>query len=182
VKLIEEKGLEALTLREIGSRLGVSRSAAYRHFADKAALLAAIADAGFEEFASALRDAKQTAPADFASRLQAMGQAYVRFANEHRAYFEVMFSQPQDPECGRSEAGDRAFDVLEQTIREGQQTGEVRPGDASVLARTVWAMVHGISSLRLDLGDPGFVRASGEILRYGLAAPPAGGVSHEPRA
>src|ERR1700719_1041429 len=86
LKLIEEKGVKALTLREIGSRAGVSRMAAYRHFADKADLLGAISEAGFSQFADALEKARHEAPADTASRLDAMGLAYVRFAAEHPAY------------------------------------------------------------------------------------------------
>jgi AcrR family transcriptional regulator len=171
--LIQEKGIRALTLREIGNRLGVSRSAAYRHFADKAALLAAISEAGFVEFGDALEAAKLGAAADFASRIEAMGIAYVRFANDHRSHFEVMFAEPPEPGCPPSEAGARAFGILEQTIREGQQRGEVRAGDSLLLARTVWALVHGTSMLRLDAEQPGFVQFSSEILRTGLDKSPS---------
>jgi AcrR family transcriptional regulator len=178
--LIQEKGIRALTLREIGNRLGVSRSAAYRHFADKAALLAAISEAGFVEFGDALEAAKLgAAAADFASRIEAMGIAYVRFANQHRAHFEVMFGEPRQPGSPPSEAGARAFGILEQTIREGQQRGEVRAGDSLLLARTVWALVHGTSTLRLDAERPGFVQFSSEVLRTGLQESPAGIVASE---
>src|SRR5258708_31186887 len=61
LKLIEEKGVRALTLREIGTRAGVSRTAAYRHFTNKAALLAAISEAGFKEFGDALEAPRQQA-------------------------------------------------------------------------------------------------------------------------
>jgi AcrR family transcriptional regulator len=56
--LIEKKGIPALTMREIGKRLGVSRAAPYAHFADKAALLAAIREAGFIEFGKTIEAAK----------------------------------------------------------------------------------------------------------------------------
>jgi AcrR family transcriptional regulator len=176
--LIQEKGIRALTLREIGKRLNVSRSAAYRHFKDKAALLSAISEAGFVEFGDALESAKAAAPPDFASRLEAMGIAYVRFANEHRAHFEVMFSEPPTPGCPPSAAGIRAFGILEQTIRESQARGEVRPGDSAALARVVWAVVHGASTLRLDStrgpmpGGPLFIPFSAEVLRTGLQYSP----------
>src|SRR5215510_479135 len=91
LKLIEKKGVRALTLREIGARVGVSRMAAYRHFSDKGHLLAAIREAGFEQFAEVLEAARSKAGKGFASRLKAMALAYVRFAAEHSAYFEVMF-------------------------------------------------------------------------------------------
>ena len=169
LELIEAKGIEALTLREIGARLGVSRSAAYRHFADKAHLLGEICEAGFTQFADALEQARDSAGDQFAERMSAMGVAYVRFAAEHRAHFQVMFA-PLDPPRA-SPAGTRAFAVLEDTIRDGQKTGEVRRGDSAVLARMVWSTVHGISLLRLerDLISTDFTRACIDILRAGLA-------------
>ena len=178
LKLIEEKGVRALTLREIGSQVAVSRSAAYRHFADKEDLLAAICEAGFVQFAAALELARRNAPTDFASRLTAMALAYVRFAMKHPAHYEVMFGslQPADPARLRgSESAVRVFGILKQTIRDGQQSGHVRPGDSVALARLVWAQVHGISTLRLepDLTTRGagtrFVRFCAEVLLAGLA-------------
>jgi AcrR family transcriptional regulator len=174
LKLIARKGVRALTLREIGTRMGVSRMAAYRHFANKADLLAAIREAGFAEFANALDAARSRAGRAFASRLRAMALAYVRFAAEHPAYYEVMFSwtEPQSPRP--SAAGMRAFGILEQAIREGQEAGEVCAGDSVQFARLVWAEVHGISMLRLatDLSPNGagrrFVQLSCDIHEAGL--------------
>ena len=177
LKLIEKKGVRALTLREIGARVGVSRMAAYRHFADKADLLAAIREAGFAQFADALDAARSKAGKTFASRLMGMALAYVRFAAEHPAHYEVMFGWANEPERPRapSPSGARAFGILEETIRQGQQTGDVRAGDSVSLARMVWAQVHGISMLRLaaDLSANGagtrFVEFCSEILQAGLA-------------
>jgi len=179
LRLIQEKGIQALTLREIGSRLGVSRSAAYRHFEEKAAFLEAIREAGFIAFGDALLSAKEAAAPDFASRLDAMGAAYVRFATRHRAHFEVMFAEAPDPRRASSAAGDRAFAILEDTIREGQSSGDVRPGDSKLLARAVWAQVHGVSMLRLDSdpSTPGFAQFSSEIIRAGIATPPGREIS-----
>lgn len=181
LKLIEEKGVRALTLREIGTRVGVSRMAAYRHFADKADLLGAICDVGFAQFADALEEAWRGAAADFRSRMLAMALAYVRFAAEHRAHYEVMFGPAPDsgervPPAGGH--GERAFGILEQTIRAGQEAGAVRDGDPVMLARMVWAQVHGISMLGLepDLSPGGagtkFVTFCAEVLQTGLAAHP----------
>jgi len=174
LKLITRKGVRALTLREIGARVGVSRMAAYRHFANKADLLAAIREAGFAEFADVLDAARSKAGRAFASRLRAMALAYVRFAAGHPAYYEVMFGWTDQRSPRPSPAGARAFGILEQTIREGQEAGEVCTGDAAQLARLVWAEVHGISMLRLapDLSPKGagrrFVELSCEILETGL--------------
>ncbi len=179
LKLIEEKGIRALTLREIGAQVGVSRTAAYRHFADKAALLGAIREAGFALFGDALIAARRAAPAAFAPRLTAMALAYVRFAADHPAYYEVMFGwagRPAERVNAPSPSGARAFGILEDTIRQGQQRGEVRPGNPVMLARLVWAQVHGISMLRLepDLSAKGagtrFVEFCSEVLETGLAS------------
>jgi AcrR family transcriptional regulator len=178
LKLIEEKGVKALTLREIGSCAGVSRMAAYRHFADKADLLGAISEAGFSQFADALEDARRKAPADTVSRLDAMGLAYVRFAAKHPAYYEVMFgsdARPGERQRPASEAGRRAFSILEETIQDGQRAKEIRPGSSLFLAQHVWALVHGLSTLRLDtdLRENGsgtkFALFCFEVLRTGLA-------------
>lgn len=177
LKLIEKKGVRALTLREIGARVGVSRMAAYRHFADKEDLLAAIREAGFEQFGKVLEQARSKAAKNFAARFKAMALAYVRFAAEHPAHFEVMFAWNPHRLAPPSPAGARAFGILEQTIREGQEAGDVRPGDSVALARLAWAQVHGISMLRLapDLTPKGsgtrFVEFSSEILQRGLSKP-----------
>jgi AcrR family transcriptional regulator len=149
LELIEEKGIRALTMREIGARLGVSRSAPYRHFKDKADLLSAISRAGFVELATVLETAKKGAVGGFKAQMEAMAAAYVRFALEHRAQFEVMFAALLEG-GGTAEGSAQAFKALEDIIREAQLQGEVRPGDPALLARVVWALVHGASML---LGD-----------------------------
>jgi AcrR family transcriptional regulator len=178
LQLIEEKGVRALTLREIGARVGVSRMAPYRHFANKSELLGAISEAGFAQFADALEAARHGARKAFAPRLTAMALTYVRFAAEHPAHYEVMFGSAGGPgerprSSGRSAA--RAFGILEETIRQGQEAGEVRLGNSVMLARLVWAQVHGLSMLRLepDLSPNGvgtrLIRFYSEVLQTGLA-------------
>jgi AcrR family transcriptional regulator len=179
LELIQQKGVAALTLREIGARVGVSRMAAYRHFADRAALLAAISEAGFVRFGDSLEEARQSAPKDkegFRSRLHAMAVAYVRFAAAHPAHYQVMFGAARDPHTPPSAAGARSFGILEDTIRQGQEKGVVRPGNSTDLARAVWCMVHGISTLaatgRLgqEASGPRFTLFCADILEAGLLA------------
>jgi AcrR family transcriptional regulator len=177
--LIAEKGVRALTLREMGAKLGVSRTAAYRHFADKAELLAAIRAAGFEKFAAALEAGRAVSVKDFKARLSGMGVAYVSFARQHPAYFEVMFGMPNaDPPDEPCDAERRAFQILEETVMEGQKKGELRAGDARLMACALWSLVHGLSALRLDqlemvAGMEGnrFVIGCADLLLSGLQTP-----------
>jgi AcrR family transcriptional regulator len=175
--LIAENGVRALTLREIGARLGVSRMAPYRHFTDKAALLAAISASGFRQFADALEEALGKAGEGFKERGEAMAVAYVRFAMEHRAHFEVMFGGGGEPqyldEQGEIEAN-RAFSVLEAAVSEGQRRGEVIEGDSAALAKVLWALVHGISALgfeqkpKQESWKADFTRFCAGVLQSGL--------------
>ncbi|MFL6414979.1 MAG: TetR/AcrR family transcriptional regulator [Bryobacteraceae bacterium] len=156
LELIESKGVRALTLREIGSRLGVSRTAPYRHFADKRALLAALGAGGFKEFGNVLDQARRAATGTYLNQLDAMGAAYVQFAAQHGAHFEVMFGSggeavELDPEGAK--AAERAFGILEETIRHGQAAGEIVDGNSVDLARMVWSLVHGISLLGFGSGS-----------------------------
>ena len=169
LELIEQQGTHALTLREIGKQLGVSRSAAYRHFKDKAALLSAIARAGFVEFGKLVREARKEAGDGFAAQIDAMGFAYARFAHEHSAKFEVMiaaFLESGAPALG----GGRNLRILERLIRQAQQAGEIREGDPAQLARVFWALVHGASMLHMDRdnAERPFLRFSMDALRLGM--------------
>lgn len=170
LELIQRKGVHALTLREIGKVLGVSRSAAYRHFKDKNALLAAISQAGFIQFSNAVDVAREESGEGFAAQMDAMALAYARFAEEHRAQFEVMFAALAADGDAAAGSG-RNLRLLEEAIREAQRKGEVRQGDPGLLARVVWALVHGASMLRLGgvSAELPFILFSTEILRSGLS-------------
>lgn len=181
LELIQQKGVAALTLREIGARVGVSRMAAYRHFADRAALLAAISEAGFVRFGDWLEEARQSAPKGrdgFSARMRAMAAAYVRFAAAHPAHYQVMFGTASDPhKTPDGGPAARSFSILEGTIRQGQESGIVRAGSSTDLARVVWCMVHGISTLastgRLgpDPPDARFALVCADVLEHGLLQP-----------
>ena len=81
----------ALTLREVARRAKVSQAAPYHHFADKADLVSAIAQQGFEDFAGALRAGAETVGGSALQRLTGMGLAYVRFAVANPALFRLLF-------------------------------------------------------------------------------------------
>lgn len=159
VRTIRDTGVEALTLRDVADELRVSRTALYRHFADKQALLAAVAGQGFRAFRQALVEAWEPSRHDRDGFI-AMGRAYVRFARENPSYYRVMFGGFIDKvECdpGLAEEAGSAFAVLVGAIAELQGKSAVRPGDSQALAVFVWASVHGLALLAIDgqLARPG---------------------------
>lgn len=150
--LVEREGIDALTLRAAARRAGVSQAAPYRHFADKEALLAAVAEEGFNAMVEAMRRLGDDADGPLA-RLRALGLAYVRFAVEHPSHFRVMFS-PVLADRSRyptlDQAADECFALLEDGIAACQGTGDVRAGDVRDLALAAWSSVHGLAALLVD--------------------------------
>src|SRR6187455_2928547 len=131
---IRKDGVEALTLREIGARLGVSRTALYRHFADKRALLAAVATEGFRTLRQQLIAAWEDGGRGRAA-FEAMGVAYIRFAVANPSHYRVMFGGFVDsPERDRdlaAEAGG-AFQALVDALAALQRDSIVRADDTAV--------------------------------------------------
>lgn len=152
VRTIQKHGFDALTLRAVGDELGVSRSALYRHFADKSALLTAVASEGFRVLRLALRGAWESGGQGRVG-FEAMGEAYVRFAVDNPWHYRVMFGggfalDTSDAEL--SEEGDGAFQTLVTSLVEQQAQGLVRKEDPETQANFVWALVHGIAMLAID--------------------------------
>ena len=116
---------EDLSLRELARRAGVSHAAPRRHFADKQALLDALAEDGFERLGALLASA--AVGEDFSARLLGFARAYVGFAVEHAALLELMFAG-KHRSAGVRAASDRAFSGPLSMIVEGQAAGEVVPG------------------------------------------------------
>lgn len=150
VRTIQAQGVEAVTLRAVAEALGVSRTALYRHFADKQALLGAVAAEGFRTLRAALVAAWEGAGRGRAG-FEAMGRAYVRFALDHPSHYRVMFgSGAVAPPKAPDDPGGGAFQALVDALVELQQRGEVRDDPPLLLALYVWSTVHGIAMLALD--------------------------------
>ena len=174
LRTIDKGGVSALTLRAVGSRLGVSRTALYRHFADKAALLAAVATEGFRTLRLHTRDAWERHGGG-RSGFEAMGEAYVQFAVDHPSYYRVMFGghvRNASPDSELAKEGAAAFQVLVDALVSRQRQGEVRGDDPLALAQYIWATVHGIAMLAIDgqLKQPtvDVIRFANERMRTGI--------------
>jgi AcrR family transcriptional regulator len=170
----------------VGKKLGVSRTALYRHFANKGALLGAVAKDGFRklrnELLSSWDEGGRGRPG-----FVAMGSAYVRFAVRHPAHYRVMFGgvlrssgtalPPDDPTTD-------AFGALVAALIELQEQALVRPDEPERQALFVWSVVHGVAMLALDgiLETPGEIDAlsgfANERLWTGIVDPSA--LSAEP--
>jgi AcrR family transcriptional regulator len=166
VKLVEEGGAERFSLREAARLVGVSANAAYRHFADKSDLIAAVADFGFGRLErcalkaiSAVPD-RPTAAAAAVERLKAAGRAYVAFAVDHPELLRVMFGSSGLAVLEKDSSIKPAPFVLlgkalDDLVDAGALPADRRPG-AELKA---WTAVHGFASLVIQSGGTAQRRA-----------------------
>lgn len=166
-----------MTLRAAARAAGVSQTAPYRHFADRRALMGAVAATGFRE----LHQAMGAAMAGGGGRegFKGVALAYVGFAREHPSLYRVMFGPevantedlPELAEVSRSALG-----FVQHGVEQLQAAGLVRNGDAGLMAVALWASLHGLVLLILD-GQATtvtedvdeLVHATAQLLMFGLA-------------
>jgi AcrR family transcriptional regulator len=191
IELLREEGPEALTLRGAARAAGVSQAAPYRHFKDRRALVAAVADDCFKRLRLAMaegasdsppsrRHRKPQSPRDAAGGLRQLAIRNVRFAHGHPAEYRVMFGEEilTDDDYADLRASSRAvFDLLSGGIAALQQRGIIRKGDPDTIAIGAWAMMHGLVMLSLDrqatvVAKPldELVDAVTDLLMHGMAA------------
>ena len=154
IDILKKHEVETLNLRKLAVLAGVSPGAPYHHFADRAELVAAIANEGFELLEGSMRKATATCANEASARLEALGQAYVHFAISHPGYFRVMFRREthNNATIAMRGAGQRTFQLLCDAITACQQAGSAPAGDPQPLILHAWAAVHGLSTLLVD-GD-----------------------------
>ena len=185
LKILDKKGVEGLTLREVARAAKVSHTAPYRHFKDKEDILAAIAEVGYTNLAA--RGQKALENADPLEGYMEYGREYIAFAAEHPQHFRIMFSGKFEnfqryPELRA--AGDAAFGALVAAIIRCQAAGLFRAEPAAQLALSAWAFVHGNANLYIDgrfarpeqpnLSVPQLWQMLGEDLLRGLRTPKSG--------
>jgi AcrR family transcriptional regulator len=155
-EVLAERGVDALTLREVARRAKVSQAAPYHHFADKAELVSAIVQRGFEDFAGALRAGADAVGGSALQRLTGMGLAYVRFAVSNPDLFRLLF-RPElrggTREGAAAEAMERAgaasYQVFLDGVTAAVEEGSVQ-GSVDDVAVAAWSVVHGLSTLLVD--------------------------------
>ena len=147
--LVRERGLDALTLREVARKVGVTHAAPYHHFATREALLDALADQGFDaldaRMVRALADAVEPG-----ERLSALGRAYIDFARESPERVQVMFRRRTEGAREPQPGDDHVFVYLLDAVRACQAAGVAPAADPHELALTAWSLVHGFAKLWLE--------------------------------
>lgn len=189
---LEAHDASELSLRALARELGVSANAVYRHFADKDALLSALAAEGFRRFAREQREARGLLDTDPA----ATGLGYIRFAQRHPALFRLMFGRFTRA-CDSAELQEAALAAFGQLLEDSRapapvgSTGTATDGsapaheaiDEATMLRAIarWSLVHGLSHLMLEgqlsFFGPGAASeqlAAAVLMASGMGSAPAG--------
>jgi AcrR family transcriptional regulator len=180
-QLLAEQGAASLSLRAVAKYAGVSHAAPYRHFRDKAALLRALAQSGFERLTDAIETAAGNASQNPELKLVEAGVAYVRHAVQRPALTQLMFggSVMAEDDVPYQQASAAAFEALLTIIQEGVTAGAFRARDPRELALVAWTSMHGMAMLMMaglldshGHGDEGIddqVRAIARNVIYGIS-------------
>lgn len=163
--LLAEGGIEALSMRAVAARVGVSATAIYNYFEKKQALLDRVVNKAFERFGGYQRAAIADLPEGSIERVRALGEAYVNFALENREYFKVIFTlraeRPREidelPEGG-------GYYLFRQTVVEAMRSGAMREADPDLVVLYLWAHVHGLVTLFLACHPDARCEHTGEEL------------------
>src|SRR6202030_1880389 len=173
LELLEEGGATALSLRAVARRAGVSPAPPYRHYADREALVSAVASVGYRELAERLGAAHPSPSTP--EQLASVAIAYVQFALERPALFRIMFGEPCDHDNDDRVAATAAVSAYVRSI--AQRT--FPQADAEAMATAIWALVHGLAFLhldgKLDASAPSTVADRVTAAIDGLLRAPAGG-------
>ena len=168
LKLIARHGAEGFSIREAAALVGVSPSAAYRHFADRADLLAAVASQGFARMADEMRAAMNAArgrhratAAKAVAAFEAQGVAYVRFAADNPEHFQAMFGRhgagsPQS--AGVCTPDQSPYELLKGSLDDLLQAKVLTPAARKDAELFAWSTVHGLANILsgealIDRGD-----------------------------
>ena len=161
-ELLLSQGVAALSMRNLAAKVGYSATAIYSYFADKNAVLRALLDEDCESLRRAMDDA--AAEADPVERLRKLGWAYVAFGFGNPGHYRVLMMTEavpgvMDDNPKRGDPAQDAYALLRQAVADCVWATRFRPEftDAEQLTQLIWAGVHGIVSLHLNLGrEPWF--------------------------
>ena len=159
-ELFAAEGYEAVTMKRIADRLGITPTAIYFHFKDKAALIQELTSADWADFAQKFRKIMAEPTPDPVVRLRNLARTYVEFAVTHPNQYQLLFMTRQDRlgEAPRDARRDAAHDVhamIEKAVTEAHAAGRFRPQftNAKLVAQALWAAMHGVAALYIVKHD-----------------------------
>ncbi|MDM0030101.1 TetR/AcrR family transcriptional regulator [Variovorax saccharolyticus] len=179
LEMLKEADGWQFTLRELARRAGVSHTASYKHFPDKASLLAEVAILGFDQLRHVLLDAQPSPQMPKRDGFMQLCHAYVAYGASNPNLYRLMFSAEarERPNAQLKAHGMASMRVLVEAIEQGQRSGWLRSRDASQQAHATWAQLHGLTLLILDglfgpaRGRKRAIQAALDVLFEGLASP-----------
>jgi AcrR family transcriptional regulator len=150
-RLLDKEGAEAVSMRRVAEAVGITPMAIYRHYPDRAALLNALADEGFDELAASLKETRYAG--DAGTRLSRMADIYLDHALENPRLFELMFLKPRegarryarDFKAGRSPTAS----LMAEVVAEGMRSGVFHDDDHWEIVFEMGALSHGLIMLYL---------------------------------
>jgi AcrR family transcriptional regulator len=151
--LLAEGGARELDLRKVAHRAGVSHAAPYRHFADKAVLIAAINEEGFLRLADSIQAMLRETPDEPFEQLLAVARAYVGFAQEQPWLMREMFSGlnvERETFASLQEASKTVYRLYIEVITRGQEKEKIVAGEPAALAGVLWSVLHGLAMLIIE--------------------------------
>lgn len=154
-KLLDAGGETAVTLRAVAHAVGVSHNAPYRHFKDRSALLAAVAERDFAMLTTSFEQRRNEEGPPIARLKRALG-AFVEYGQDYPARYRLLFSDPAIGATGGSleMAALESFTAFAALVADCQSAGELPPGPTPALAGLLYATTHGL----VDLAAGGRIR------------------------
>ncbi|MGB0661630.1 MAG: TetR/AcrR family transcriptional regulator [Mangrovicoccus sp.] len=147
ISMLDEIGAEAISLRKLAAKAGVSHAAPTHHFGNLAGLLAAVAAEGYRRFRLSMVDAVPENASD-QDRLFGICRGYLRFAEEHPALLDLMFriQAPEKESCNLDQEGSDSYEILRQAAAPFTRD----PTHARVVEAQIWSLIHGYAVLRMN--------------------------------
>lgn len=162
-ELFVHHGVEAVTMREVAKQVGYTATTLYAYFEDKEALLRALLDADVMLLAVSLKQTLQMP--DPKQRLLAFGRQYIQFALNQPNHYRMVFMTAHPPCLPEASSIEQfnpeqdAYFQLTSVVQAALDAGIFRPtlNDASLIAQTLWAAIHGLCALHINMADDAWI-------------------------
>jgi AcrR family transcriptional regulator len=166
--VLVEEGVEALSMRAVARRVGVSAPAIYHYFENKRELVDRLVDRSFRKVESYLREAADACPRGSLERIRAIEEGYIQFAFDHEHVFRVLFAlraeRLREMETHPARGCHR---LLDEAVTDAMESGELDRRDPEAVVLYLWSAVHGLVTLslacKLEVPPGGRAVGAGEL-------------------